>query len=153
MNKNSPHNLHGRSQRQTGCKSGEIPVLTAASMKMTVFWNVEPCSQVEFYRGFRGALCLHNQNPSANFYQTTRCNIPEDSQLNVTSSSDRQTDTHGPSVMCSCTTQVVTKQWKQTAESCLSVPYTLFHGRYWQLPVRRFSLFQTGYIRRRPPAI
>jgi hypothetical protein len=36
-------------------------VLTAASMKMAVFWFVAPCSLVEVYRRFRGACCLHNQ--------------------------------------------------------------------------------------------
>jgi hypothetical protein len=36
-------------------------VLTAASMKMTVFWDIAPCSLVEVYRRFRGACCLHHQ--------------------------------------------------------------------------------------------
>jgi hypothetical protein len=34
-------------------------VLTAASMKMAVFWVVAPCSLVEVYWRFRGACCLH----------------------------------------------------------------------------------------------
>jgi hypothetical protein len=36
-------------------------VLTAASMKMAVFWVVAPCSLVEVYRRFRGACRLHHQ--------------------------------------------------------------------------------------------
>jgi hypothetical protein len=36
-------------------------VLTAASMKIDVFWDVEPCSLVEVYRRFRAACCLHHQ--------------------------------------------------------------------------------------------
>jgi hypothetical protein len=36
-------------------------VLMAASMKMTVFWDVAPCTLVEVYRRFRSAYCLHNQ--------------------------------------------------------------------------------------------
>jgi hypothetical protein len=36
-------------------------VLTAASMKMAVFWVVAPCSLVEIYRRFRGACCIHIQ--------------------------------------------------------------------------------------------
>jgi hypothetical protein len=36
-------------------------VLTAASMKITIFWDVAPCSLVEVYRRFRGAFCLHYQ--------------------------------------------------------------------------------------------
>jgi hypothetical protein len=55
-------------------------VLTAASMKMAVFWVVAPCSLVEVYRRFRGACCLIDlmiktvsiYETSVNFYQTTR---------------------------------------------------------------------------------
>jgi hypothetical protein len=36
-------------------------VLTAANMKMTVFWDVAPCSLVEVYRRFRGTYCLNHQ--------------------------------------------------------------------------------------------
>jgi hypothetical protein len=36
-------------------------ILTAASMKMTVFWNVAPCSLVEIDRRFRDSYCLHHQ--------------------------------------------------------------------------------------------
>jgi hypothetical protein len=35
-----------------------IQVLTAASVKMVVFWDVALCSLVEVYRRFRGACCL-----------------------------------------------------------------------------------------------
>jgi hypothetical protein len=55
---------------------------------MTVFWDVAPCSLVVDYRRFRSAYGLHPQalmieagstsKASINFYQTTRCNIPED---------------------------------------------------------------------------
>jgi hypothetical protein len=41
-------------------------VLTAASMKMAVFWDVAPCSLVEVYRRFRGACCLHHQGDEWN---------------------------------------------------------------------------------------
>jgi hypothetical protein len=30
-------------------------------MKMTVFWDVAPCSLVEIYLRFRGAYCLNHQ--------------------------------------------------------------------------------------------
>jgi hypothetical protein len=36
-------------------------VLTATSMKMTVFWDVAPCSLVATDRRFRGVHCLHHQ--------------------------------------------------------------------------------------------
>jgi hypothetical protein len=36
-------------------------VLSAASMKMAVFWVVVPCSLIEVYRRFRGTCCLHHQ--------------------------------------------------------------------------------------------
>jgi hypothetical protein len=66
-------------------------VLKAASMKMTVSWEVALCSLVEVYRRFRGACRLHHHGlimvsantseTSVNFYQTTWPNIPEDSHL------------------------------------------------------------------------
>jgi hypothetical protein len=40
-------------------KRGRMQVLTAASMKMAVFWVVAPCGLVEVYRRFTGACCLH----------------------------------------------------------------------------------------------
>jgi hypothetical protein len=36
--------------------------LTAASMKIIVFWDVAPCSLVEADRRFWGAHCLHHQD-------------------------------------------------------------------------------------------
>jgi hypothetical protein len=36
-------------------------VLTAANIKMAVFWVVAQCSLVEIYRRFRGAYCLRHQ--------------------------------------------------------------------------------------------
>jgi hypothetical protein len=41
--------------------NARFQVLTAASMRMAVFWAVAPCSLVEVYRPFRGACCLHHQ--------------------------------------------------------------------------------------------
>jgi hypothetical protein len=35
-------------------------LLTAASMKFRVFWDVAPCSQVDVDRRFRGAYYLHH---------------------------------------------------------------------------------------------
>jgi hypothetical protein len=66
-------------------------VLTAASIKVTVFWVVAPCSLVEVNRRFRGTCCLHHQDPddggpsetSVNFHQTTRYSNPEDSHLRI----------------------------------------------------------------------
>jgi hypothetical protein len=39
----------------------EYQVLTAASIKMSVFWIVAPCILVEVFRRFKGACCLHHQ--------------------------------------------------------------------------------------------
>jgi hypothetical protein len=50
--------------RQGGLKNEEFvrfQVLTAASTKMTVFWDVALCSLAENDRRFRGAYCLHQQ--------------------------------------------------------------------------------------------
>jgi hypothetical protein len=46
-------------------------------MKVTVFWDVAPCSLVKIDRRFRAAYCLHHQGDR----QTTWCNIPDDSYL------------------------------------------------------------------------
>jgi hypothetical protein len=35
-------------------------LLTAASMKMTVFWDISPYSLVEVDRRFRDVYCLHH---------------------------------------------------------------------------------------------
>jgi hypothetical protein len=40
-------------------------VLTEASMKFRVFWDVAPCSHDEVGRRFRGAYFLHNQDESS----------------------------------------------------------------------------------------
>jgi hypothetical protein len=45
-------------------------------MKMSVFWDVAPCSLEETDRSFRGAVCLmveaaSTSEISANFYETT----------------------------------------------------------------------------------
>jgi hypothetical protein len=64
-------------------------VVTAVSIKMTVFWDVAPCSLAEVYQCFRGVCCCAiialmleisgTSETSVNFYQTTWCNTPEDS--------------------------------------------------------------------------
>jgi hypothetical protein len=62
----------------------------AASMKMTVFCNVAPCSFIEIHGHFRGVYCCLNtlmmeavstSETSVNFYETTWPDIPEDSLL------------------------------------------------------------------------
>jgi hypothetical protein len=82
-------NLKTSSPRHCGeCKKKKnyiviFEVLTVMNMKMTVVRVVTPCSLIEFYRHFRGACCLHRQGDetSVKFYQTTRRNNPEDSNL------------------------------------------------------------------------
>jgi hypothetical protein len=67
--------------------------LTAVTMKSTVFWDVTPCSLVEIFGGmyslyFKGQrITLHSSETSVNFYQITRCHIPEDSTLQYLSCS------------------------------------------------------------------
>jgi hypothetical protein len=59
-------------------------VLTAAGTKMTVFWDVTPCSLIEIFRRFRGSY-LPDYGGSKHiwnvirFLRATRRNIPEDS--------------------------------------------------------------------------
>jgi hypothetical protein len=45
-------------------------VLTAVSIKMTVFWVVTLCHLVEVYHRFRGTFCFHHQG-----------NLPDDTAL------------------------------------------------------------------------
>jgi hypothetical protein len=40
---------------------GWAVVGTGFGSKMTVFWDVAPCSLVEIDRRFTGAYCLHHQ--------------------------------------------------------------------------------------------
>jgi hypothetical protein len=47
--------------RRTGFFQVRSEVLTEASMKLTVFWDVALCTLVEVFRRFRGAYCLHQQ--------------------------------------------------------------------------------------------
>jgi hypothetical protein len=54
-----------------------LQVLTAASMKMAVFWDVAPCSLM--------TEAASASETSVNFYQTTWRNIPEDRYLLTTS--------------------------------------------------------------------
>jgi hypothetical protein len=59
-------------------------VLTAASMKMTVFWGIGPCSVVEVGQHFRGTYwrfalmmeAVSTVEMSVSFYETTRRSIP-----------------------------------------------------------------------------
>jgi len=44
--------------------------LVAASMKMTLFWYVAPCSPVETDRRFRGAYCYHHQRGDKHILNT-----------------------------------------------------------------------------------
>jgi hypothetical protein len=66
----------------------DFQVLTAASMKMTVFWGIAPCIIVEIDRRFRCAYCFHNialvmeaartSETSVYFNENTRRCIRED---------------------------------------------------------------------------
>jgi hypothetical protein len=55
---------------------------------MAVVWDVAPCSLLEIDRRFRGDVVIialimevvNTSETSVNIYQTTRRNIPEDSQ-------------------------------------------------------------------------
>jgi hypothetical protein len=67
-------------------------VLTAASMKMAVFWVAATCGLVKVYRCFRGACCFRHRpydeatstsETSVNFYQSTQRNTTEDSHLGM----------------------------------------------------------------------
>jgi hypothetical protein len=46
-------------------------------MKMTVVWDVEPCSLVEVYRCFRGTCCLHYLVDEHLHLSYTRYELPQ----------------------------------------------------------------------------
>jgi hypothetical protein len=55
-------------------------------MKMAVFWDVALCSLVDTDQCFRGITMMEaitSYETSVNIYQTTQCNIPEDSHLHT----------------------------------------------------------------------
>jgi hypothetical protein len=50
-------------------------------MKMAVFWDVAPCSLVDTDRRFALMMeAVSISETSFTFYETTRCNVPQDSQ-------------------------------------------------------------------------
>jgi hypothetical protein len=53
-------------------------ILMAASLKMTAFWDIAPCSLAEVDRRFRGAYCLRYQA-----IRPIRRNTPEGCHLHV----------------------------------------------------------------------
>jgi hypothetical protein len=59
-------------------------VLTAASMKMTVFWDVAPRSLAKFKWRLRGAYCLLNQGLDV-YYRVHKSqkSVPVLSQINL----------------------------------------------------------------------
>jgi hypothetical protein len=75
-------------------------VLTAASMKFRVFWNILPCSQFDIDVSevraasiIRAIIALmmeaaHTSETSVDIYFTTRQYIPEDSELHLCSLSN-----------------------------------------------------------------
>jgi hypothetical protein len=58
-------------------------VLTAVGMKVSVFWDVAPCSHVEVDRRFIALMmeAVRTSETSVNFNVTTRRYISEDSKL------------------------------------------------------------------------
>lgn len=75
--------------RQEDRRGETIPVLTTASRMLTLFWLDVLCSLVDLHRRLRGAYCLKvliteavsASETSVKVYKATRCNMPEDSQL------------------------------------------------------------------------
>lgn len=78
-----------RDNRQQYRRGETIPVLTAESKMLTLFWLDVLCSLVDLHRCLRGAYCLtvliteavSASETSVKVYKATRCNMPEDSQL------------------------------------------------------------------------
>jgi hypothetical protein len=63
-----------------------VRLIATLFLKMTVVWDVAPYILEDIGRRFRGAYCLHHQGTSetsVSIYETTRRNIPEDSDLHT----------------------------------------------------------------------
>jgi hypothetical protein len=64
-------------------------VLVVTSMKIAVVWDVAPCSLVDTDWHFRGVIitlimeAVSSSETSLSIYQTTWCNTPEDSHLQL----------------------------------------------------------------------
>jgi hypothetical protein len=67
----------------------KFQVLTAASMLVTVFWDVTPCSLVsEVLTASIIRTVISTYEMSVSFYETKRRNIPEYGHLQVSTSSE-----------------------------------------------------------------
>jgi hypothetical protein len=67
-------------------------ILKPVTMKVTVLWDVTPCSLVDLYPSFGGTYCHHFQGrikkqappkKSVSIYQTARLHIPENINLHL----------------------------------------------------------------------
>jgi hypothetical protein len=78
--------VHNKRHFALNFSNVRFQVLTAASIKITAFWNVAPCSLVDVYRRSEVLAAsiiraMSTSETSVNFYQTTRRNNPEDSHF------------------------------------------------------------------------
>jgi hypothetical protein len=76
---------YSRNHSAQNIYSGARFEVLMARMKMAVSWDVAPCGLVDTDQRFRGLLMMtdavSSSETSVNIYQTTRCDIPEDSHL------------------------------------------------------------------------
>jgi len=63
-------------------------VLTAASMNMTAFCNIAPCSLVEVDRRFRGYYCLHHQGDDWGSTQVWNAGLLQQDYMALSSQKD-----------------------------------------------------------------
>jgi len=75
----SKHFSHTRNLYMQTQYNARFQVLTAASMKMTAFWDIAPCSVV-VQRRFKDAYCLHQGDDGSStpkyLYKLTNSYIP-----------------------------------------------------------------------------
>jgi hypothetical protein len=72
-----------------------LELLTVSTVKISVFWDVDPCSLIDCDQHFRGTCCLHLEDRSSALkmevaglfkmlvmiHQATQHDIPEDSKF------------------------------------------------------------------------
>jgi hypothetical protein len=60
-------------EKWTTFKQVRFQALSAGNVKVTVFWDVVPCSLVEVYQCLRGAYCLHLEGTASKMIVIFTC--------------------------------------------------------------------------------
>jgi hypothetical protein len=98
-------------------------VLTAASMKMSVFWDVPPCSLQGIDRSLRGSYCFHHQNDRTdNGGSNHLCNVGKFLRDYIEQHPRRKLSSRSlmvnPCFLCTCLPNIPLPSWTVIENSC-----------------------------------